>query len=224
MNGMKSLLTRLGVALTLSGVAGCERDLPFMAPPDQPISGYRLEGYVTDRLGIPIKGLPIGLYYDYNYIDGNPPNRDLIIDDSTKISLVRVLDVNKRVIRVLFRGRTRLGLMDVGWDQKDSLGRSVPSGIYMIDFTLAGVPRNSYTVVVDGAVTAVTDSLGHYSIPNDYLPVGFYPAPLYSNDNTTFLGNFSITPYVVLEFHLQIRRSAAVTLLQDQVTRFDYQI
>ena len=221
---MKTFPKRLAIALALVGMVGCERDLPFVVPPPVPINGYQLEGYVTDRLGIPVKNLPIALWYEFDYIDGNPPNRTFYVDNSNATCLVRVLDANKKVKRVLFQGKAPLGTLDIPWDRKDSLGQPVPTGIYTVDFREGGVLKNFYTTIVNGNVTVVTDSLGHYTITNDQLQVGFYPAPLYSNDDTDFLGNFQISSYVVLEFYLTSHRSASVTLTPDQVTRLDYKI
>jgi len=222
---LKALPTWLVVVAAFGGVTGCERDLPYMVPAVQPINGYQLEGYVTDRLGIPVKGLRIGLWYDFDPLDNStPPSRQFFVDDSNKIARLSVVDLNNRLKRVLYEGRARLGLLDHEWDLRDSLGRLLPTGVYMVNFSMNGISKGSYTVVINGAVTAVTDSLGHYSISNDLLPVGFYPAPLYASDGTRFLGNYRITPFVILEFYLTVHRSVALTLIQDQVTRFDYRI
>lgn len=221
---MKGFPKWLAIVLVLVGMIGCERDVPFMVPPPEPINGYQIEGYVTDRLGIPVKDLQVALWYEFDYVDGNPPNRTLYVDNSNATSLVRVFDANKNVKKVLFQGRAPLGILDVSWDKKDSLGQPVPTGIYTVDFRQGGVLKNSYTTVVNGNVTVVTDSLGHYTITNDQLPVGFYPVPLYSNDDSNFLGNFQVSSYVVLEFYLTSHRSASVILTPDQVTRLDYRI
>jgi hypothetical protein len=221
---LKGIPNWLAVVLTLVGGVGCEREVPFVVPPPVPINGYQIEGYVTDRLGIPVKNLPIALWYEFDYLDGNPPNRLFYVDNSNETSLVRVIDAKKNVKRVLFQGRAPLGPLDVSWDKKDSLGQPVPTGIYTVDFRQGGVPKNSYTRVVNGNVTVVTDSLGHYTITNDQLPVGFYPVPLYGNDDSSFLGNFQVSSYVVLEFYLTSHRSASVTLTPDQVSRLDYRI
>jgi hypothetical protein len=222
---LKALPTWLVVGAAFGGVTGCERDLPYMVPAVQPINGYQLEGYVTDRLGIPVKGLRIALWYGFDPLDNStPPSRQFFVDDSNKIARVSVVDLNNRLKRVLYEGRARLGFLDYEWDLRDSLGRLLPTGVYMVKFSMNGISNGSYTVVINGAVTAVTDSLGHYSISNDFLPVGFYPAPRYTSDGTRFLGNYRITPFVVLEFYLTVHRSVALTLIQDQVTRFDYRI
>lgn len=204
---------------------GCERDLPYSTPPDEPISGYRLEGYVTDRLGIPLKGIRIALWYEFDYIDKSPaPPREFFVDDSTKPVRVKVLDQSKRTIRILFDRRGWLGSLQIEWDKKDSLGKPVPTGIYTVDFTVADVSRGSYLIAVNGAVTTSTDSLGHYSIPNELLPVGFSPVPLYNEESMKFLGNYIVSSFVVLELYLDVHRSAAITLTKNQVTRFDFRI
>jgi hypothetical protein len=222
---LKALPTLLVVLAGVAGVIGCERDLPYMVSADQPISGYRIEGYVTDKLGIPIKGLKIALWYDLDYIDSNnPPSRQFLVDDTTKIARVAVLDQQHKVRRLLFQGRAKLGFLDFEFDLRDSAGVSLPTGIYTVSFSMDGIVRSSYTQVIDGTVTTVTDSLGHYVIPNELLPIGFYPAPIYAGNGVTFIGNYQISPYVLLEFYLPVHRSASVTLTQDQLTRFDYRI
>ena len=222
---MKALPTWLVVLAGMAGVIGCERDLPYMVSADQRISGYRIEGYVTDKLGIPIKGLKIALWYDLDYIDSNnPPSRQFLVDDTTKIARVAVLDQQHKVRRLLFQGRAKLGFLDFEFDLRDSTGVFLPTGIYTVSFSMDGVVRSSYTQVIDGTVTTVTDSLGHYVITNELLPIGFYPAPIYAGNGVTFIGNYQISPYVLLEFYLPVHRTASVTLTQDQLTRFDYRI
>ena len=212
------------IAVLGTGV-GCERDLPYSTPPDEPISGYRLEGYITDRLGIPLKGIPIALWYEFDYIDMSPaPPREFFVDDSTKPVRVQVLDQSKRTLRILFDARRWFGHLQLNWDKRDSLDKPVPTGIYTVDFSVAGVSKGSYLVVVNGVVTTSTDSLGHYSIPNELLPIGFSPVPLYDDEGTTFLGNYVVSSFVVLELYLDVHRSAAMTLIKDQVTRFDFRI
>jgi hypothetical protein len=222
---LKSLPTWLVILTGVAGVIGCERDLPYMAQADQTIDGYQVEGYVTDKLGIPIKGLKIALWYDLDYIDSDaPPPRVFLVDDTTKIARVVVLDQQTRLKRVLFQGRARKGELDVDFDLRDSTGTLLPTGIYTVSFSMGGVTKGSYTQVINGAVTAVTDSLGHYTIPNDFLPVGFYPAPVFTGDGATFTGNYQVSSFIILEFFLPVHRSASVTLTQDQISRFDYRI
>jgi hypothetical protein len=215
----------LTVVAVLGIMAGCERDLPFVAPTDNPITGYRIEGYVTDHLGVPLKGIQVALWYDYEFVDTlRPPSTTFFVDDPTKAARIRVLDRNQIVIATVFDGLAPSGIMDLEWDKRDAFGNLAPSGVYTVEFSVGGVSRASYIVVIDGAVTAVTDSLGHYSIPDLRLPIGFYPVPRYSSPDSHFLGNYSITPLVGLELYLEAPRGASLTLTKDQVTRRDFVI
>jgi len=209
--------------LLLGCVLGCERELPYQAPPEKPIVGYQIEGYITDRLGIPLRGVRVAVWYDYEFVDTlRYPTPIFFVDDSTKVARVQVFDRNRKVKAVLFSGRSPVGFMEVAWDKRDAAGVSVPSGIYTVDFSMGGVSRASYTVVVDGAVTAVTDSLGHYVIPDENLPVGFYPVPRQGYSDPRSSSNYRITPFVALELYLDFRRGISLSLTKNQVTRRDF--
>ena len=212
------------VVVGLGTLLGCDRQLPFDAnTSSQPISGYQLEGYVTDRLGTPVRGLRIALWYDYYYLDNTPAaSRVFNIDDSSKVSMVQVLNQKNVVERVLYQARSKPGPLSLAWDKTDSLGRPVPSGIYTVLFTEGGVVKGSYPSLVDGAVSAVTDSLGHYVIAGESFPVGFFPVPLYSNSTGAYVGNYQIAEDVRLEFYTDPHHSAILTMSQDVVTRFNY--
>jgi hypothetical protein len=213
------------LVVLLGGVLGCQRELPYQPSPDQPTIGYQIEGYVTDHLGVPLRGVRVGLWYDYEFVDTlRPPSSAFFVDDPTKNVEVRVLDRYQKLIAILIEGSYPLGLLNVEWDKKDAFGRLVPSGVYTVEFTLNGVRKTSYDVVVDGAVTAVTDSLGHYVIPNMNLPVGFYPVPRYDPYDSQFMGNYSITPLIDLELYLDIHRETSVSVTKDQITRYDFVI
>lgn len=221
---MRSVMTALLLLATL-GILGCERDLPFEATVDLSIQGYQVEGYVTDRLGVPMRNVRIALWYDFVPFGTNtPPSRSLYVDDSSKSILLRALDLRGRIVKVVYSGKAPVGELDYSWNNTDSLGRAVPSGVYQVELRLDNVVRNSYTVIVNGAVTAVTDSLGHYIIGNDYLPVDFAPAPLYSSDGKRFLGNYKIAPFIGLDFQFDIVRRISVTLKKDEITRTDLRL
>lgn len=220
---MRPFGLRLVLVVFLGGVLGCERELPYVAPAEMPIAGYQIEGYVTDQLGVPLKNIRIALWYDYEFVDTlRLPSPSFFVDDSTKDVLVRVFDRIQKVEAVLFEGHSPVGPVDTAWNRRDASGNPVPSGVYMVDFSLNGVSRASYTVVVDGAVTAVTDSLGHYVIPDENLPVGFYPVPRYSSLDPTFYGNYRITPLVALELYIGLHPGTSFSLNKDQVTRQDF--
>jgi hypothetical protein len=219
---VKGLSLSLVLIAFAGSVLGCERELPYQAPPETPITGYRIEGYVTDRLGIPLKGVRVAAWYDYDFVDTvRPPSTSFLVDDSTKRVLIRVLDHNSIVRAVLFDGRSATGLLKVEWNKRDAFGYAVPSGVYTVDFSMNGVSRASYPIVVDGAVTTATDSLGHYVIPDENLPIGFYPVPRYSSYDSHFIGNYRITNLIALELYLDPHRGISLSVTKDQVTRRD---
>jgi hypothetical protein len=210
-------------ALVLISLA-CEREIPPLIEPVT-VSGYRVEGLISDRLGNPVRGVPIALHYDYELADqGPPPSKTYQVVDPNKTIRVIVYDRGNRFLRLLFQGRSSLGPLVVEWDQRDALGSLVPSGVYSVQYVVDGQTMMSYPVTVSGRITARTDSLGHYVISDENLPVGFYPVPLYTPDGTSYLGNYRISSYVLLEFQLEPRRVAGVSLVRDRVTRYDLKV
>jgi hypothetical protein len=206
----------LSLSLLLVMLLGCERELPYETPAEKPITGYQLEGYVTDRLGVPLRGVRVGVWYDYEFVDTlHTSIPSFFVDDSSKVARVQVLSRNKRIVDVLFDGRSNVGYLDYEWDKRDATGNFAPSGVYTVDFSMNGLSRQSYSVVVDGAVTAVTDSLGHYLISDENLPVGFYPVQRTN-------GSYRITPLIGLELYVDVHRGTSLTLVKDQVTRRDF--
>jgi len=213
----------LGFGLLL--MQACERDIPPVAEPAETI-GYQIEGFVLDRLGNPVRGLPVAVYYDYEQVDnGPPPSKVFKASDLTAIVRVTVFDSNDRPLVTLYQGRPNAdGELEIDWDQQDAFGNPVPSGAYTVEYIVGGQTKMSYPVVVSGNVVATTDTTGRYIIPDQYLPVDFYPVPLYSADSSSYLGNYRITPYVVLEFRLQPSRYGYVILTKDQITRLDLKL
>jgi len=212
-------------ALCLLLMEACEREIPPAAEPVT-TTGYQIQGFVLDRLGNPVRGLPIALYYDYELVDtGPPPSKIFRASDPSAIVRVTVFDSGNRPLLTLFQGRPpEEGDLEIDWDKKDAFGNPVPSGAYTVEYIVGGQTKMSYPVVVSGNVVATTDTSGHYIIPDQYLPVDFYPVPLYSADSSRYLGNYQITPYMVLEFRLQPSRYASVLLTKDQITYLDFKL
>ena len=213
------------LALCLLLIEACEREIPPVAEPVT-TTGYQIEGFVLDGLGNPVRGLPIALYYDYELVDTGPaPSKIFRASDPSAIVRVTVFDSYNRPLLTLFQGRPpEEGGLEIDWDQEDAFGNPAPSGAYTVQYIVGGQTKMSYPVVVSGNVVTTTDTSGHYIIPDQYLPVGFSPVPLYSADSSSYLGNYQITPYVVLEFRLQPSRYGYVILTQDQITRFDFKL
>lgn len=205
-------------------VSGCEREIPIASIGDPEISGYRIEGTLTDRLGNPYSGIPVQLFYDYEFVDGNdPPSKAFDVTEPSKIISVGVYDRNDHLKRFLFIGRAERGSFVVLWDQKESNGVLAASGVYTVRYIVDDQVKKSYPVTVSGSITARTDSLGKFTIPDDNLPIDFYPVPLYNSDNSVYYGNHRIIPYVVLQFALaeNNNRSVYLRVEKNRVTHID---
>jgi hypothetical protein len=222
---MVRLFFQLVLTLLAISFMCCEREVPPGLTGPSTISGYRIEGFVSDNLGNPVRGIAVALHYDYLLQDqGPPPSQIFQVTDPSKTVRVSVLDRASTVVRVLLQGRVNAGPLEVEWDERSSDRNPVPSGVYVVQFEVDGEVKMTYPVTVSGAITARTDSMGHYVIPDINLPVGFYPVPLYGQGGTSFLGNHRISSYVVLEFYLEPRRVAGLSLTKDQITRYDLRV
>ncbi|MBI3585748.1 MAG: hypothetical protein HY088_01300 [Ignavibacteriales bacterium] len=205
-------------------VSGCEREIPLALSSEPEISGYRIEGTLTDRLGNPYRDIPVQLFYDYGSVDSNdPPSKEFQVNDPVKIILVGVYDRKEHLKRILFNGRAERGPFVIVWDQKESNGVPAPSGVYTVRYIVDEQTKKSYPVTVSGNVTARTDSLGKFLIPDDNLPIDFYPVPLYNSDSSVYYGNHRIIPYVVLQFALAENNSRSIYLHieKNHITRID---
>lgn len=203
----------------------CEREIP-PAGTSVTVSGYQIEGYVLDALGNPVRGLPIAVYYNYDLVDtGPPPPKDYLPADPNKIVRVTVYDRYNAPVLTLFQDRPPdTGPMDITWNQRDAGGNPISSGVYTVQYIVDGRTQLSYPVVVSGNVVAQTDTTGHYVIRDKYLPVGFYPVPLYSADNSTYLGNWQISADIVLGLRLQPTRYWSVVITENEITEFDIRL
>ena len=200
---------------------GCERDLGFNT--FEVISGYRIEGRATDRIGNPVRNVDVRVFYDYEYMDYNaPPTKEYDVPGSTPTVTVVVRNRAGQLIRTLFSGNPPAGPFVIDWDKKDVNGNDVPSSTYSVHYDVNNVSQKSYTVTVDGTIVTRTDTLGRYTVPGDNLPVGYYPVPIFSSSGSTFFGNHRITSLVRLSFVTPSRsRTVSVTLLKDRVTLVD---
>jgi hypothetical protein len=216
--------TFLPIALCVL-LQACEREIPPVGT-STTVTGYRIEGFVLDGLGNPVRGLPIAIYYDYGLVDAGPPPTK-VFQPTVPTQFVRVTVYDRFDVPVvtLFQGRSpEEGTLQVNWDQRDAGGNPVPSGAYTVQYIVDGKTQLSYPVVVSGNVVTSTDSTGHYVIPDKNLPVGFYPVPLYSADNSKFLGNWQITADIIVELRLQPSRYWSVVVTRDQITEFDIRL
>ncbi len=209
------------VAALILILFGCERQTPVDESPGT--EGYRIQGRITDGLGNSLVGVKVKLYYDFYFIDGNPaPSTTYDVTNSVQVIRVTVNDRDNNVVRTLYNGTHSTGTMRVDWNRKDLQGNDMPSSVYTIQYWVDNQLKKSYPVTVNGTVTAVSDSLGAYVIPDKFLPVGFYPVPTYSSDSSKYYGQYQVAGNVGLDFVTPIRtKTAFVTLTKGFVSQVD---
>lgn len=219
-------MIRAAVRLWLLGWCGvvfgsCDR--PTLIESDfLPAVGYQIEGRIFDRLGVPMEGVEIYPYYDFVYASSDTaPVRQYEVKDSLTLVTVRVLSSEDSVVRELASGFFQPGYLLVDWDRKDDAGTDVPSGAYRVCYIVGGDIELSYGVLVEGTLTARTDSTGTFRLWNRHLPMGFTPVPLYSHDSTLFYGTYSVGSEVVLELTTPTTiHTVGVRPTKDRVTTF----
>jgi len=206
------------VAFTVVFYLGCERDTQLLSV--DPTIGYKVQGTVTDRIGNPVVGVNVRVWYDYDLVDRNPaPPKDFTVTDSTKTVSVIVRNRADQVIRTIFSGTLPPGNRTYDWDMKNVNGNDPPAGMYAVHYLVDGVSQKSYSVMVSGTVVSLTDVQGQYTIPDDNLPIGFYPVPIYSPDKSVYFGNHRIGPSVRLAFTTTARAKEVVVNLSKNVVK-----
>lgn len=200
---------------------GCERDTQLLSV--DTTTGYKVQGTVTDRIGNPVVGVNVSVWYDYDLVDRNPaPSKDFTVTDSTKTVSVIVRNRADQVIRTIFSGTLPPGNYTFDWDMKNANGNDPPASMYTVHYLVDGVSQKSYSVTVSGTIVALTDVQGQYTIPDDNLPIGFYPVPIYSFDKSIYYGNHRIVSSVRLAFVTAARtREVVVSVSKDVVKKID---
>ena len=196
----------------------CREIQPFQ--PVSAIQGYRLDGIVTSANGIPLAGVQLILYYNYDYYSTTPVDtQKVIVGPATRVVDVAIYTPSHILVRQLFYGYHAPGpLLPISWDGKDAKGVSVPSGEYLMRFALDNVVIKYTTLIIDGDVTAVTDSTGRFSIGQDNLPVGAIFDNYFSNNtyDATYIV-LSTIDMVVLKPPLE-KTYSGIQLSTDQLT------
>lgn len=200
---------------------GCERDTQLLSV--DTTAGYKIQGTVTDRIGNPVVGVNVSVWYDYDLVDRNPaPTKDFTVTDSTKTLSVVVRNRADQTIRTIFSGTLVPGNRTYDWDMKDANGNDPPASTYTVHYLVDGVSQKSYSVTVSGTIVALTDVQGKYTIPDNNLPIGFYPVPIYSFDKSVYFGNHRIVSSVRLAFTTTARaKEVVVNLSKDVVKKVD---
>ncbi len=205
----------IAVPAILTLVSGC-RDNPVEPVP--PVATYRVEGTLSDHYGHAIDGAAVYVNYDYSLVDeGPPPQTSCTVTDTTHAVSVNVYNPADVLCRKLFSGPPPSATFQVLWDHTDSSGVVMPSGVYQVRYESGGVTLASYPVVVDGGQVTTTDLQGRFVIPAANLPIGYYPAALYSSDSSYYFGNYSVSAHVYLTFQTSAQsKTIAVNLVQGE--------
>lgn len=219
MNTCQSHGTRLLAGMIAIAFFGCERQIPVVPVQQAPITGYQIEGTMTDGLKRPLVGVSMRMYYDPTYVGSDSvPNRSYTPQAASEFVLVRVYNSGGLFVKLLFQGTISDTAITVLWDGRDAGGGPAPSGLYSVRYSVGSVVRASYPFIVDGNVTAVTDTAGFYTIGNINLPIGSI-VPYYNG--TTFLGWYRIDPSVFLEVQApSLSRTYHIALDVNVITEF----
>ena len=206
-------------ALGALALLSCDRPMPQEIT-FQPTVGYQISGRIEDRFGVPMEGVEIYPYYDLTYASSDTaPRREYEVRDSITFVRMQVLDPRDSVVRDLGSGWVAPGFLLAEWDRTDEAGIEVPSGVYRVCYVVGGEIAGSYPVLVEGTLTARSDSSGAFTLWDHQLPMGFSPVPLYSWDSTVFYGTYSVAEVVILDLVTPSKiHSIAVRPSRDRVT------
>ena len=212
---IESVMLCVGVIV----LASCER--PMVQESEfQPTTGYQINGRIVDRFGVPVAGVEIYPYYDLAYASSDTaPAREYQVRDSITLVSMRVLDARDTVVRDLGSGFFAPGFILVEWDRRDDAGVDVPSGVYRVCYIVGDQIAGWYSVLVEGTLTARSDSLGAFTLWDHHLPMGFSPVPRYSRDSSVYYGLYSVAGVVILDLVTPSKiRTIGVRPVKDRVT------
>lgn len=209
------------LAVLFLALSGCERQIPILQ--NQRTNGYEIRGTVTDRIGNPIPGVNVSVdfFWDLVYTD-SAATRTYVVADSTVPIQALVVDWSNSVVRVLTQPQRRYGPYEILWDGTDSVGFTMPSGIYYVEYVAGGTTRFSYSQLVGGGVVATTDKGGKYVIPLHNLPIDSATVPYFNASDGSYIGTIIVLNDVLLSFGYPPRmQNLELTLNKNLVTIVD---
>lgn len=201
---------------SLALLLSCREILPVEQ--EENISGYQINGSVTNQSGTPIPDVSVLLYYDEQKISNTQTDTSVVfVTDTNQVVTVQVFSVKNILVRTLFAEKMRIGPVPrFSWDGLNDTGVEAPSGFYLVRYQIDTAVVKESPVVVDGKISARTDSDGRFVIPNEYLPVD-KTYDKYLQD--TFQGAYLIGSSVVLELVSGTSvKTGRVYLKKDKVT------
>lgn len=201
----------------LALLASCREILPVEQ--EENFTGYQINGNVTNQSGTPIPNVIVMLYYDEQKISNTQTDTTVaFVTDTNQIVTIQVFSIKEILVRTLFTNKMRIGPVPrFSWDGLNNDGVKVSSGFYLIRYKIDMAVVKESPVVIDGNMSARTDSDGRFVIPNEHLPVN-KTYDKYSQD--TFLGTFLIGSTVVLDLISGTTvKTGRVYLKKDQITK-----
>ena len=217
----------IGSLLTVIGslfISSCEREI-VTGDTRIATNGYEIRGFVLDRLGNPMPNVEVRVDYDLSLEDtGNPPDVSYTVSAPFEAIQVQIHTLSGVLYRSYPTIAAEPGSFLFTWDKLSASGSRATSGVYFVSYVKGGTQVLRYPVLVQDNTVTVTDSVGRYTVGNEYLPIDFYPVARYSGDGTRFFGNYRVSDQVYLTFQplgpiSSIFRS--VRVIRDRVVEFD---
>ncbi len=206
------------VPFFLFTVISCREIIPF--DDSDSITGYQINGLVTNASGTPLANVNVFLSYEYVRISSTPIDTIVVVvvKESSLVS-IDALSEKKTVIRNLFHGWRHTGpLPRYTWSGEIANNVFVPPGYYFIRYSIDSEIKKEVPITIERTKATSTDSLGKFIIPNQNLPVN----KIIDRYDTSgrYLGTYRITEWVFLElYHGTIYRRGRVELQKDKITR-----
>ena len=178
------------------------------------IAGYQVKGIVTGQDGLPIDAVNVRVYYYYDLLRNTPIDTlPVLVTDSTKIVDIAVYTSSFHLVREIFLGYRSPGRVPhYQWDGRDDNNKPVPNGKYFVRYVIDTTIVKFSTIIIDGHISATSDSSGHFTLTSDRLPVGEVFDHYLSNN--TYEGTYRVLPEIdlVVEKALLIKSYAGIHL------------
>ncbi|MDP2207766.1 MAG: hypothetical protein Q8K98_03195 [Bacteroidota bacterium] len=206
------------VPIFLFTAISCREIIPF--DDSDSITGYQINGLVTNSSGTPVADVNVYLSYEYVKISNSPIDTItlMVVKDSSMVS-IDALSEKKTVIRNLFTGWRRTGpIPRYFWSGEVANNVFVSPGYYFIRYSIDSEIKKDVSIIIERTKTASTDSVGKFIIPNINLPVNKIIDRYDTSDR--YLGTYAVTEWVFLElYHGSTYRRGRVELKKDVITR-----
>src|ERR1041385_5721163 len=214
---------RYAIALWLMITALTCREIQSysLVQPDAGFRGYQLNGTVRTGTGAPVDSVSVTLSYVNAIIGSSPMDTQIVmVTNPNQILDVKVFTPGFEQVRKLYPGTFPVGIVPrYQWDGVGDDGKLVPSGKYLVRYSVDAAIVKYSTVVISGNVTALSDANGRFTLPAARLPID-QVYDKYSTDGV-YIGTAVILPAISIALgkppSTTIVRST-FSLQRDQVT------